>query len=316
MSDEKVVADSTPSLDSIFSGGAEQSPAPSTAAEKETPIVEEKPAATPEEKSSSPSKASDESEKVAEPSEDEKAAKAAEEKVATDKVAAEKAEADKAKPKEPVVTDEQKKDQEAFKKRFEDTAKWAQDVNQQNTQLRQIAQQQARQLEVLQKKVDGTWTDDDEASENAPYKPEAVAAHGVLIGKIAASRESAVREHGEAKVTTTLNEFHQLFNDNDAVQMAVRNSNSPIHEALSIMERYHFQEKFGVTPGEWEKNITAAAEKNLRATLRKEILEEIRVGKGKKADTPTTLSNMGGEKGGDESKEERMPSLDDIFSHK
>jgi len=317
--------ESSDSLNSIFSGGAVETPSAPT---KET-VVEASDDSTEKsddksssddgaisEKESLPVGKSDESpedsklpveekpdaEKPdAEKAKDEAAKKAAEDKTKGETEAKAKADADKTQ-------------ESPYQKRFEDTHKWANELNQQNNQLRQIAQKQQEQLAVLQKKVEGTWTDEDESKLTQGDDTETVATRAVIAGKAIASRSSANRDFGQEVVDATLVEFHQLFNGNAAVQQVIRDSDSPVHEVMAIMDRFRFEKQYGSTPSAWKEAIAKETRAGMEKEMRKSIFEEIRAGKKKATESPESLAETSGDRGSSpSSKEVGGDSLKSIF---
>jgi hypothetical protein len=206
-----------------------------------------------------------------------------------------------------------KADADPYQKRFEDTHKWANELNQQNSQLRQIAQKQEEQLAILQKKVDGTWTDEDEAKLTQGEDTETVATRAVIAGKAIASRSAANRDYGQDVVNTTLTEFHQLFRGNSAIQQVLRDSDSPVHAVMEIMDRYRFEKQYGASPAQWKENIAKETKASLEKDLRKSIFEEIRAGKKKATETPESLAETHGDRGSPSNKNEGVDSLESIF---
>jgi len=318
MADEK--PDSTASLGSLFDGTPEtskSSESPDSSSEVKLESTDSK-----EDTSSSP----DGAEKPPVEEKDKSSLDTDPPSKTPEEIAAEKAAADKVKD---LPTDEKTKadakkaaDDKAaadlpFKQRLEETQKWAQGINQENTQLRQIAEDQKQRLDVLQKKVDGTWTEQDEAASQQGHRPEDIASYAKLQGKAIASHAAATRELGAETVNAALAEYYQLFDKNPAMRQALNQSDSPVHEAMAIIDRYHFEQEHGATPKEWIASITKKVSADLEKSLRKSILEEIRAGKSKRENTPESLANTGGGDQGENSKlrEEAATSLQKIFDH-
>lgn len=226
----------------------------------------------------------------------------------------EKPDADPAKDAAVKKAAEEKSTVDPYEKRFTDTHNWATELNKQNSQLRQIAQQQQEQMAILEKKLAGTWTDEDESRLHEGQSTEDIATRAVMAGKAIASRAAANRDLGSDIVNAELTEFHQLFGKNSAIQQVLRDSDSPVHEVHAIMDRHRFNLKYGNTPKEWVDNISketlAAKEKDLR----KSIFEEIRAGKKKASEAPESLADVAGDRGErPTSKETAGDSLKSIF---
>ena len=315
-------------LASIFSGGAEQTPASSTKTETPTeekataPETKVDDASSPESTEGEPESTEEketpegkEGETKDEESEVDESLLSDEEKAAKKREADEKAAADAKEKVDKEAKEKSEAEDATFKKRFEDTAKWARDVNAQNAQLRELAANQQRQLDVLQKKVDGTWTEEDEAASKSSDTPDAVASRATLAGKAIASNAAAIREFGPEKVTAVLGEFHTLFEGNEIVKQVVSSADSPVHTAMQMVERYHFEQAYGTTPADWVKNIGQETEKKLRPVITKEIMEKIKAGKSTKDGSPSSLASAKGGKGEEgKLKEETLAPLEDIFN--
>lgn len=182
-------------------------------------------------------------------------------------------------------------DDNPFKKRWQDTHAAQNREHQENLQLRQAVAQMQRAQEILQKKVDGTY--DPEVDEPKQPSYEDVATRAIDVGKTMASQQAAIEQHGEEKVNTVIGEFNQIFGQDKMVNQIVLQAKSPVHEAMRIMERYHFEQKYGSSPADWHKNIRAEVEKELRDSLRKELTEEIMGKIDKKRSHPSFSSSRG-----------------------
>lgn len=214
------------------------------------------------------------------------------------------------------AADKVKAEDLTFKQRFEETAKWGHALNEQNQQMRTLLEQQTQKLEMLQKKLDGTWTDEDDAKLERGSSTEEVATRAVQVGKALASKAALYRELGEAEATKVLTEYNQLFGGNETIRNIVANEESPAHAAALLVERYHFEQEHGRTPKEWKASIEKAYRTSMEKEIRKSILEEIRAGRNKREATPESLSEVRGS--GDQGengklKEEQPTPLKDIF---
>ncbi len=204
------------------------------------------------------------------------------------------------KPKEDKSSDEDKAkadkawedDKNPYKKRFQDTsANWNR-VHQENLQLHSAVNQMQQEMSTLRKIADGTY--DPEKDDPAKrITPEAVANNALSIGKTLASRNAAISQFGEETVNANLNEFNQLFENHADIQRLVINADAPVYEAFRILDRYKFEQKYGSTPADIEKNIRAAVEKELRESIRKEVAEELMGKIDKKKSHPSFASSRG-----------------------
>lgn len=124
------------------------------------------------------------------------------------------------------------------------TRDWTTRVNNENAQMK-------RAIEILQKKVDGTYDPDtDDATVGQP-SPEELEAQARYKGKVDASLANAVRQHGQEQVDQLLlapdSPWVTLEQDpiNDA---RVRHAESPADEAIQIIREVAFFTKYGRDP--------------------------------------------------------------------
>lgn len=165
-----------------------------------------------------------------------------------------------------------------YKKRHKDAAKWANQVHQQNLALQQ-------QLEIINKKLDGTY--DPEQDAPPPIDPQAIAQESEFGGRIAASRESAFEIYGKGNIEEGKKIVEQtLWADNapfrqieqhPMVQMRIMGSSSPVLEAMKIVKEYAFYQKFGNTPELIEDNIKKAYEKEIEDRVTKKVLDKVKL---------------------------------------
>ena len=225
----------------------------------------------------------------------------------------------KAAPSDEKKSEEKKEDKkpsdESFEKRWKDTHTAWNREHQENLQLRNTLQQQTRDLEVLKKKVEGTWTEADEKANSVT--PESIATASLNVGKALASRNAAYRMHGQERVDADLTEFHALFEGNPIIQATVLGSEAPVLQALDIMERYRFETQYGADPKSMYENIEKEVRGKIEKELRKQITEELLEGKKKKDGAPAGLSSSRGSSGLEVKSKEDVskgpPTLESIF---
>lgn len=303
---------SGPAAESQPSGDGESKPADTTTDSTDSKKDESSPAPGSEEASpDADHKSSDESDPPSDKTPEELAAE-------------KKPDGDKSKDKKdetPAPAEETKQ----LQSRLEETRNWGRQLNQQNQDMRKIIESQAQQLQVIQKKLDGTWTDEDEAALHKGESQEDVATRAVVAGKALASRAAALREftaeHGgdvakaSAALGQALSEYDALFGQNPMMLQIISNDESPVHAMLHMVERHKFETKYGSTPKHWVENITKEARATLEKEIRKQVLADIRTGKQKAADAPETLANTGSGDHGDSGKlkEEKPEPLKSLF---
>lgn len=287
-----------PSLDSIFSGGSK--PVPEEKDKKE----EKKPPKKDDKKSDKPSP-DDKSEKAKKdkedkPEKDDKKSDKEEPKKKSDKEEGDDSTDDSSddskestdKKEDKAKDDPWESDDNPYKKRYKDTANYATQRQQELADQRREFDGLKHQLEVMQKKQDGTWTEEDERRETV--QPEDVARTALRAGKAVASRESAYETYGKEQVDAVLGEFHKLFGENSMIQDSVMNSANPVMSAFRILNRHNFEKKYGDTPEKQHAAITKEVTDELQKKIRKEILDEIREGKKLKDENVEGMSSSRG----------------------
>ena len=183
-------------------------------------------------------------------------------------------------------------DDNPYKKRYKDTSSYATQVQQQFSDHKREFDGLKHQLEVMQKKQDGNWTEEDERRETV--QPEDVARTALRAGKALASRESAYQTYGKEKVDALIGEFHQLFGNNKVIQDMVMESDNPVTAAFRILNRHNFEKKYGDTPEKQYDAIKTEITTELEKTIRKQILDEIREGRKLKDETVEGMSSSRG----------------------
>ena len=279
----------TTPLSDIFGSGSEPGDSPS-ADEKQSkaedkdegdqkfPAGDSSPDEKQDEKQEESEKPADDEKKEAKELPDEKSAEKKEEKPSQD---------DKSK---------WENEENPYFKRYRDTASNWNKEHQARLQLEGNLSQMQQEMVRLRKIADGTY--DPETDDPArQITPEVVASKALEVGKALASRTAAVQQFGEAKVNADLDEFHQVFGNHSMIQHLVMNSEAPVYEAFRILDRFKFETKYGSTPSDIHKNISAEVEKAVSARLRKEITEELMGKADKQKNTPRGLSSSRGSNG-------------------
>lgn len=313
-------------LSEVFSSGSAKPAAPKDSSEPEKKKEPDKvPASDKSDSDSSPKKAEKEKPKKDEtptddksvrqkPDKDEKPADKksedkGEKKDKSDDKDASKTDADKS--KDASTKDEPSKD-DPYEKRWKDTQAWANKINQEKLQLQQSHERLAAQVDQLQKKLADPDYDPAQDPKYAGPTPEQIAETAIYAGKATASREAAIREaakdfdgdltKGAEKVHAEIARFSELFGKDEIVQSVVRQSKSPVHEAMAIMERYDFEQKYGSSPRQVYANIRKEVEADMRKSIRKELIEELREGKKLRDESVQGLSDSRSGNGTDTSK--------------
>ena len=246
--------------------------------------------------------------KSGESSKDDKAASQKEDDAATKEEAKEaksnaadkaKDDADKSKEKKADGTSKEgeKPKSEDFEKRWKDTHEWGNKEHQDKLLLQSQVEKLTQQTQILEKKLKGEWTDQDEARLNATPDPNQVATTAMQVGKSIASRNAAYEKLGKEETDKHLTRFNELFEKNQRVQQDVLNSDAPVARAIEILAEYDFTQKYGNTPTKIRESLTKEILAQHTKELRKQITEEILSGKKKKDETVEGLSGARGSSG-------------------
>lgn len=260
-------------LSAIFSGdGPSQDAASvesSTSPESE-PVEAEKAQAEGETKEAAPEAAQEE------PKEEAKADKA-------EAKQEDKKEADKAAPKDPWDTPEN-----PWKKRYEDTNKWAQGQAAQRAALENLAKQQ----QIIEKKLDGTYDPEKDAIRLTPTPDEAE-----FQGRFHASLELAVEQHGEEVVNTAIRDWTDKFGNNQLAVLRVRGAPNPVLEGMKMLNEQNWASKWGgekPSADTIEKAIRADEAAKWQATIDERVNKAIEERFKKVSEQPKNLSAVKG----------------------
>lgn len=146
-------------------------------------------------------------------------------------------------------------DDNPYVKRYKDTHRDWNRLNQEKLEAQRQAQEFQRQFEILNAKLDGTY--DPEQYKAPPVDPSRYHQIGTLEGKAEASLASAVREHGEETVMRTLEEYAQIFGQDRALQERVLMSPDPIRGAMDAVKHHKFFTTYGNDPESIRKKLAA-----------------------------------------------------------
>jgi len=271
--DEPTEAPSTEStvMDRVFSSGHRATEGVVDTPTPETPEVEAQPASDP----ASAEAKTPEPEVKAEP---EKEQAATEDKP---KVEA-KAEPDK--------TLDWDSDDNPHKKRADEIAKREKAARDWATQINQRYVNQQRELEIINKKLDGTY---DPTVDEPKIDPQQVLTQARTQGAVQASISAVVDKLGEEKTRAELDRFNQLFDQNDMVQQRVLGSPAPMAEALKVLKEWDITQKYGTTDvDQLVEKIGAEAVAKVREQIRKEEHQKILDGIAMKNKTPNGNREM------------------------
>jgi hypothetical protein len=193
----------------------------------------------------------------------------------------------------------------SLEKRQNDTAAWANKLNQANIDLK-------KQMDVLGKKIDGTY-DPEKDNVSTESSAELREREAEVRGKVAASEAAATAQYGEETVTSTLVKFNEVYGQDREKQFRVLNSHAPVLEALKIMREHDFHTKYGPDPEKIVESIRAEVEKELRPKITEEVTKTFMDRMDKKNKEPKGLTDVKGSDHQEEKKKTGFKTLDGIM---
>lgn len=200
-------------------------------------------------------------------------------------------------------------DDNPYRKRYYDTAKWANTVNQELAGIK-------KDVSITNKKLDGTYDAEAEAKA-AEVDPQVLTREAETRGKVSASMVMAEEQFGKEYVQKMIFADDAPFRqyDNDSyVQSRVLSSNAPVVEAIRILKEREFFGQYGHEPDKIESNIRAKVEKELTEKITKQVTEQIMKRIDEKGKQVTGLSNARGSETKTEVKQTTKP-LSSIFQN-
>ena len=200
-------------------------------------------------------------------------------------------------------------DDNPYKKRYHDTAKWANSVNQELAGIK-------KDVSIANKKLDGTYDAEAEAKAEVP-DPNQIAQTSEIRGKVAASAAMAEDKYGKEYVQKMIFAENAPFRqyDNDPyVQSRVLSSNAPVMEAIRIMKEREFFGKYGHEPEAIEAKIRDTFEKELTDKITKQVTADLMKRIDEKGKQVTGLNNARGSEAQKDTKTVVKP-LSNIFQN-
>lgn len=196
---------------------------------------------------------------------------------------------------------------EDLEKRYRDTASYATQVNKTNLDLQ-------RQLEIINKKLDGTYDPERDAPKGP--SPEEAARLSAIVGRAEASLHAAYKEFGREKVDGWLGRYAETFGRDPFVQQRILASEMPVYEAINAIKGYDFFSKYGDDPDKVLETIRKQLEEELAPRIREEEAKKLLEKANKREEEPKGLSKArasGGAVEGDKAPGAPRP-LRDLFS--
>lgn len=186
-------------------------------------------------------------------------------------------------PAEPKPEEKPKEEAKAedWEKRYKDTQKHVEKVSVESKRLREENQKlleqtkaQAEQLKRIEAKLDGTY-DPAEEVKRAP-SPEQIEKHAETMGRLKASFAAAEdkfgKEHVVSRVFAENAPYQELEKQRPWVSARVMGADSPVLEALQVLDEEEFFKTYGRDP----KQIREKVKAELLPEVRKELLAELK----------------------------------------
>jgi len=176
-----------------------------------------------------------------------------------------------------------------YLKQYRDTAGYATRVNQQNKDL-------ARQMEIINKKLDGTY----DPEQDKPLEPSSdeLVAQAEIKGKVSASQAVAEERYGAEAVQKLILDEHspyaRLEASDPTIGPRVMASNAPILEAMAVLNEHVFFSKYGRDPEGIKKAITKEVLDVEREKIRAEVTKDVMARIAQKNDQVVGLGDVRG----------------------
>lgn len=203
---------------------------------------------------------------------------------------------------EEVVSPDWETDDNPYKKRFKDTREWANNQNQERTKLEKA-------VEILTKKIDGTYV---EGEEEVGPSPEEIGADADYHGRLKASTKAVIERYGEKEVHDKLfadDSPFQVLSQDPTIYARVQNSEAPALEAMNVVKEDAFFSKYGHDIDEIESNMIKKLEPEITARLKKELKEKLKLQK----EQPKGLTGLNSDAPSSEEKAHVGKSIEDYF---
>ena len=195
------------------------------------------------------------------------------------------------------------KELDRTRKQYEDTRNWATQVNQDNLASK-------RQLEIINKKLDGTYDPEKDAVQ-AP-NPNQIAAAAEAQGRVKASELMAREQYGNEQIDAWMNELNTKYANDPVVQMRVLSHPTPVLEGIRVLKEAQFSAKYGRDPEKIEKAIRESVLKDMEPKIDDIVNKRIKERLSQKDSQVTTLADA---RSANDAKnaESASDSLRDIF---
>ena len=176
----------------------------------------------------------------------------------------------------------------AIEKQYQDTRAWARNEGAQRQKLQQ-------QLDIINKKLDGTY--DPDVDDPKP-DPQAVILQAQAEGKMLGSLDAAYLQYGKGDkkagqehVDKEIVRYNELFAENSLVQNQVWSSPAPVFAALKVLRDFDISQKYGTTDAaELIEKVKAEHETELEKKLTEKITKQVLDGIAMKNKIPAGIN--------------------------
>lgn len=153
-----------------------------------------------------------------------------------------------------------------LKKQLGDTRTYANSEHQAKLDLE-------KKVTKLEKQLDGTWDESEEAKGPSPEELE-------FEGKAKASLRAAQDKYGadfvSENITNEGSPYHELRKNNPLIDLRIRHADAPYMEAVTILKEEEFFGKYGRDPEVIKEAVKKELESELRATITKEFQDKLK----------------------------------------
>ena len=188
-------------------------------------------------------------------------------------------------------------DKATLEKRLKDNQHWTNKVNQQNVEVGRKLEEALQKIEVLNKKLDGTY------EEPQAVDPEVKVTQAITHTKLADSHVAAVEIFKAQGMDDEAaeNEVKRLVWNDDApfqalqkdpsIYARVMNAKLPVVEAVKVVREQETRQKYGSTPESMREKLKQEIREELKTELRQELEAELK-GKGVQRERPKPVAGL------------------------
>ncbi len=189
-------------------------------------------------------------------------------------------------------------------KRNQDTTRWAQGLS------RDVADLKRENLILKKQAKDPEYDPAKDTTLDTGPSEEEKAEVAAQSGRADASLTAAYDKFGKEAVDRDLQEYRDVFAQDDAVQQQVIRSLMPVQEAISIVRLSKFFKEYGNDPEAILATVNERLTKELTPKIREEESKRIMAGLKKTSALPKGLAGVKGAAHGEKGSEGKVPAKD------